>query len=273
MELLNEPAAAIALLTVLGLLVGSFLNVCIHRLPLELSIVTPRSACPKCGRPITALENIPLISYLMLRGRCRGCGVHISLRYPMVEALNAALYVLIYVRTAMAWHTPNLWHLPAYLAFGSAMLVITFIDFDHQIIPDEITLPGAALGVIAGAFILPDPFNPSHLLGWKQTLIGAASGFGVFYAVAVLGSYAFKQDAMGGGDIKLMAMVGALVGWRGVLLTTFGGSLLGSIVGIAVMRCRGTGARTVMPFGPFLAIGALISLLYGRELMALWMPD
>ncbi len=267
MQVYSDPAFVITALALAGLVVGSFLNVCIYRMPLGKSIVTPRSACPSCATPISALDNIPVLSYLILRGRCRKCGVHISMRYPLVEALNAALFVLIYLRTGMGWH------LPVYLAFASAMVVVTFIDLDHQIIPDEITVPGVIIAFLAGAFILPDPFDRMALLGWKHSLIGAATGFGLFYFVAWAGSLIFKQDAMGGGDIKLMALVGALTGWRGVLLTTFIGSLTGSIIGISVMKARKHGPRMVLPFGPFLALGALVSILWGGELLRLWWPE
>ena len=262
-----DPAFVITALVAFGLVVGSFLNVCIYRMPLGLSIVTPRSACPACGKFISGFDNIPILSYLILRGRCRACGVHISMRYPLVEAANAALYVLIYLRAGMGWH------LPVYLVFGSAMLLITVIDLDHQVIPDEITLPGILIAFLAASVLAPDPFSHALPLGWKGSIIGAATGFGLFYFVAWAGALIFKQDAMGGGDIKLMAMVGALTGWRGVLMTTFIGSLTGSVIGIAVMRIKKTGPRTVLPFGPFLALGAMASLLWGGELLKLWWPE
>ena len=171
MEAAADPAFVIFALVAFGLVTGSFLNVCIYRMPLGKSIVTPRSACPSCGTPIRSLDNMPVLSYLILRGKCRACGAHISMRYPLVEALNAALFVLVYLRTGMGWH------LPVYLAFASAMVVVTFIDLDHQIIPDEITVPGVIIAFAAGAFILPDPFDHTVLLGWRHSLIGAATGF------------------------------------------------------------------------------------------------
>jgi leader peptidase (prepilin peptidase)/N-methyltransferase len=244
------------LVGLLGLVVGSFLNVCIWRIPRNQSIVRPASRCPSCGKPLRPWHNIPLVSYLFLRGRCASCGAPISPRYPLVEALNAALYVGVLYRFGWGWH------LPVYLAFVSSLIVITFIDLDFQIIPDGITLSWIPLALLAGAFLLPDPFMPGRLLGWKMSLEGAAAGLGLFYLVAVL-----SRGGMGGGDVKMMGMVGALLGWKGVLLTTFVGSVSGSVVGVYVVLARGGGRKTKVPFGPFLALGALVSLLVGREIV------
>lgn len=268
LELSAEPMIHLIALVMLGLTIGSFLNVCIYRMPIDKSVVTPRSFCPSCNTPVSAKDNIPVLSYLILGGRCRACRSAISVRYPMIEILNAALYALVYLRTGMGWH------LPVYLALTSSLIVITFIDLDHQIIPDEITLAGIGIGFVAASFILPDPFDRGiAIMGWKQSLIGAGVGFSLFYLVAVAGSFIFKQDAMGGGDIKFMAMAGAFLGWKGVLMTTFLGSLFGSIIGIVVMRLKGTGRKTVLPFGPFLAIAVFITLLWGHEIMVWWRPE
>jgi leader peptidase (prepilin peptidase)/N-methyltransferase len=245
-----------AVLAVFGLLVGSFLNVCIWRIPRGQSIISPSSRCPSCSVPIRALENIPVLSYLVLRGRCRHCKARISFRYPFVEALNGLLYVLVLYRFGMGWH------LPFYLAFVSSLIVITFIDLDFQIIPDRITLVWIPVGLLAGSLLLPDPFMRAEELGWQSSVIGAASGFGLFFAVAFL-----SRGGMGGGDIKMMAMVGALLGWQAVLLTTFLGSLAGSVIGLFLMAIKGKGRKTKIPFGPFLAGGALISLFLGQEIL------
>jgi leader peptidase (prepilin peptidase)/N-methyltransferase len=192
----------------------------------------------------------------MLAGKCRSCGAKISFRYPLVEAINALLYAALLWRFGIGWHTLF------YFALSSAMIVITFIDLDFQIIPDSITLPGILIGLIAGALILPDPFMRWSPLGYKASIIGVAAGFGLFYAVAVL-----SRGGMGGGDIKMMAMVGAIMGWKTVLLTTFLGSLLGSVWGLFLMVAKGKGRKTKVPFGPFLAAGTIISLFSGQEIL------
>ena len=242
-----------------GLIVGSFLNVCIYRLPRNISIILPSSRCPSCNTLIKPWDNVPLLSYLFLGGKCRVCKSKISLRYPFVEFLNGALYVSIVWRFGLEWHTPVLF------VFCSALVVISFIDLDFQIIPDKITLPGIPLGLIAGSFLLPDPFMTYTVLGYKASLIGFIVGGGLFYAIALI-----SRGGMGGGDIKMMAMVGAVMGWKAVLLVTFLGSLIGSVVGVFLMIAKGKGRKTKIPFGPFLALGALITLFYGQELMAYW---
>lgn len=245
---------------IFGALIGSFLNVCIYRIPRGLSVVSPSSRCPACGTAIRPYDNIPIVSFLALRGRCRYCGAKISIRYPVVEALNAALYAAVLWRYGVGWHTPFLF------AFSSAMIVITFIDLDFQIIPDLITLPGIPLGLVASSLLLPDPFARDSFLGFKEGVVGFLSGGGIFYLIAVL-----SRGGMGGGDIKLMAMVGALMGWKAVLLTTFAGSLSGSLVGIFLMVFKGKGRKTKVPFGPFLAAGAIITLFFGQEILALYL--
>ena len=236
--------------------IGSFLNVCIYRLPRNLSIISPSSRCPSCNIPIKPYDNIPILSYIFLGGRCRVCKAGISFRYPLVETLNALLYVLVLWRFGFGLQTI------VYSIFCSALIVITFIDLDFQIIPDRITLPGILIGLIAGSFLMPDPFMRYSLLGIKATIIGLLAGGGLFYAIAVL-----SRGGMGGGDIKMMAMVGSLMGWKSVLLTTFLGSLSGAVLGIFLMIAKGKGRKTKIPFGPFLALGTLITLFYGQEIL------
>jgi len=202
-----------------------------------------------------------MLSYLLLGGKCRICKASIPLRYPVVEALNALLYLLLLWRFGPGW--PFL----IYALFSSALIVITFIDLDFQIIPDRISLPGIPLGLIAGSLILPDPFLRAEPLGWKASLIGAASGFLLYYFIAFSGEKILKKEAMGGGDIKMMAMVGGFLGWKGIILTTFMGSLFGSIIGILMMFFRGREKGSQIPFGPFLALGALVSLYFGQEII------
>ncbi len=241
---------------ILGLLIGSFLNVCIYRIPRNLSIVFPSSRCPHCSYAIRAWDNIPVLSYIFLGGRCRNCKAGISLRYPLVEALNAFLYAAVLWRYGIGWNSV------VYAVLCSSMIVITFIDLEFQIIPDRITLAGVPIGLLAGSFFLPDPFMRADLLGYKASLAGLISGGGFFYLVAVL-----SRGGMGGGDIKMMAMVGALMGWKAVFLTTLLGSLAGSVVGVFLMVLMGKGRKTKVPFGPFLALGTLITLFFGQEIL------
>jgi len=243
------------LVFILGSVVGSFLNVCIYRMPRNFSIVFPSSRCPSCNMPIKPYDNIPILSYVFLLGRCRACKARISFRYPLVEFLNAALYVLVLWRFGPEWHTA------VYFIFCSALVVITFVDLDFQIIPDRITLPGILIGLVAGSMLMPDPFMRYSLLGFKASVIGLLAGGGLFYVIAVL-----SRGGMGGGDIKMMAMVGALMGWKAVLLTIFLGSLTGAIFGISLMIMKGKGRKTKIPFGPFLSFGTLITLFYGQEI-------
>jgi leader peptidase (prepilin peptidase)/N-methyltransferase len=251
------------IVSVFGLLIGSFLNVCIFRIPEGVSIVTPSSKCPSCGTPIKFYDNIPIVSYVLLMGKCRSCRAKVSPRYPFVEFLNAVLYAVVLNRFGI--ESP--WVLLVYLAFTSVLIVIFFIDFDHQIIPNGITYPGIPIAVILGATILPDPFYRSSPLGAETAIIGLIAGGGFFYLVAVAGKVIFKKDAMGGGDIKMMAMVGGLLGWKGVILTTFTGSLLGSIIGVTLIRLKGREWGSKIAFGPYLAVGALISMLWGEEIL------
>lgn len=252
-----EPA-----LFIFGLIVGSFLNVCIYRLPRNMSIIKPSSACPSCNTPIKPWDNIPVLSYIFLKGKCRKCGERISIRYPLIELLNGIFYLAVFQFFGFGWH------LPVIFAFASAMIVITLIDLDFQLIPDVITLPGIIIGLISASFLLPDPFSlqPSaislSIVGFKNSIIGMLLGGGLFYLIAVL-----SRGGMGGGDIKMMAMVGAFMGWKAVFLTTFIGSLTGSIVGISLMVFKGKGRKTKIPFGPFLALGSVITLFFGRAIL------
>jgi len=250
------------IVSLFGLIVGSFLNVCIYRIPRGLSIIIPSSRCPSCNTPIKPWDNIPIVSYILLGGKCRFCKAKISFRYPLVELLNAIMYALILWRFDFGWHTV------IYFVFSSSLIVITFIDLDFQIIPDKITLSGIPIGFLVGSFLLPDPFARSSLLGMKESLIGMATGFGLFYLIALIGSAIFKKEALGGGDVKMMAMVGALMGWKTVLLTTFLGSLTGSIVGVLLMVLKGKDRKAQLPFGPFLALGTIITLFYGQEILS-----
>ena len=236
-----------------GTVVGSFLNVCIYRLPKEESIVAPRSRCPACQSPIHALDNIPLVSFALLRGRCRACGASIAWRYPLVEALTGILFALTVVRFGVTLQTALL------LTFLAGLIVISFIDLDHQIIPNVITLPGIPLGILTG-FLFRDP----PLL---DRLIGALAGAGFLYLVLFYGGVLYGQEAMGEGDLNLIAMVGAFLGWKAVIVTILVGCLVGSAVGLSLIALRRLGRRQHIPFGPFLSLGAVVALFWGDRLI------
>ena len=234
------PAVFAAFLV--GACIGSFLNVVIHRLPRGESIVSPRSRCPGCGRAIPAWENIPLVSFLALGGKCAGCGEAISWRYPAVELLTAAGFGVIFLLDG-----PGI-PLLRDLLFFSLLVPIAFIDIDHRIIPDELSLGGLAAGIFLS-------FLPGG--DWKGSVAGALLGGGILYATALLYEKVRGVEGMGGGDIKLLAMIGAFVGWRGTLATIFFGALLGAIGGMMVMRKGGDGLKTAIPCGPYLCVAAL----------------
>jgi leader peptidase (prepilin peptidase)/N-methyltransferase len=233
---------------VFGSLVGSFLNVCIYRLPRRESIVWPGSHCPACSSPIAAIDNVPMLSYLLLLGRCRSCRARISPRYPLVEVLNAVGYATI------VWWFGARGASIAYAALFSALIVVTFIDLDHQIIPDCITFPGIAAGVFAAVTVLP--------ISWLDSLLGIVVGGGVLWVLAWVSPYLFGKEGMGGGDIKLLAMVGAFLGWKAALLTVMVASLIGSILGVSLMLSHRMRRDEYIPFGPFLALGALVELFF-----------
>jgi leader peptidase (prepilin peptidase)/N-methyltransferase len=231
-----------------GALIGSFLNVCISRIPKEESIISPGSHCPKCKSPIKCYDNIPLISYLVLKGKCRTCGNPISVQYPLVEGVTAVLSFFLFLKFG-----PSLSYL-LYFAFVAGLIVITVIDLYHQIIPDVISLPGIAVGLL-GSLVIPR-------VTFLNSIIGVLLGGGSLFVVATLYQWLFKREGMGGGDVKLLAMIGAFLGWKAVILTILLSSLIGSITGIAIMVMKGKDFKYAIPFGPFLSIGAVISLFF-----------
>ncbi len=238
---------------VFGAVVGSFLNVCICRLPEDKSIVFPPSACPKCGYQIRWFDNIPIISFLLLRAKCRSCKVPISWRYPLVEALNGVLTLCLFMKFG-----PTLAFLALFI-FCSSLVVITFIDLDHQIIPDEISLPGIVIGFIFALFL---PWG-----GWQSSLLGILCGGGSLFLVAFGYEKLTGKEGMGGGDIKLLAMMGAFLGWRSILFIIFSASVVGSVIGIAAMLIQKKDGKLAIPFGPFLAFGAVLYIFYGRQII------
>jgi leader peptidase (prepilin peptidase)/N-methyltransferase len=238
---------------IFGLCIGSFLNVCIYRLPAAKSISHPRSSCPACGELIRFYDNIPVFSYVILRGRCRFCKEPISLRYPVVEILCGLFALIALIKYGLTLEAL------IYFVFIAALLVITFIDIDHQIIPDVITLPGIPIFFIA-SFALPD-------IRYTESLLGILIGGGSLLLVAWTYNLITKKEGMGGGDIKLLAMIGAVIGWKGVLFTIFVASAVGTISGMLVMLKTGKGRKLAIPFGPFLAIGGIAYIFFGPQLI------
>jgi leader peptidase (prepilin peptidase) / N-methyltransferase len=233
-----------------GLTIGSFANVCIHRLPRKESVVFPGSHCPACSSLVRPLDNIPVISYIVLGGKCRDCSTRISPIYPVIETVTAALLLAGFFKFGLTFQ------FLVYLVLAPALVIITAIDIEHQIIPDMITLPGIVLGLAVGAYTI----------GYSASLIGFFVGGGLFYSLAVL-----SNGGMGGGDIKYIAAIGALLGWQKVLLVIFIGSFLGSIVGLFQIAVQKKSRKSLIPFGPFLAAGTLITLFYGNSLIRLYL--
>lgn len=238
-----------------GAAIGSFLNVLIHRLPEEASIIFPASHCPKCRHAIRLYDNIPLISYLFLKGRCRDCGEKISWRYPLVELITAVMALLLLWKFG-----PSLQFLSTFL-FACALIVITFIDLDHQIIPDVISLPGIPIFFLAAVFIM-------HL-SFRDAFLGFLIGGGILYGIAFFYELITKREGMGGGDIKLLAMIGAFLGWQSLLFVMLVSSFAGALVGITVMIAKGRDMKYAVPFGPFLSLGAIAYLFFGAHLYGL----
>lgn len=269
---------ACVFLGMVGGIIGSFLNVVIHRVPREQSIVFPNSACPKCKAAIKPYDNIPVISYLILRGRCRNCGVHISSRYPAVEALTAILFA------AVTWHDGLSFALAFDLAFVAAMLALIFIDAEHMILPNVITYPGIPFALLT-RILVPYLAGPSHfddlpqllnvfptLPVWLVSLIGAVIGAivggGSLWLMGFLWEKLRGVEAMGLGDVKMMFMVGAFLGWRLTILTILLGAFTGSVAGILVMYRRGSrDMQMMLPFGIFLGIGSIVSLIFGSRII------
>jgi leader peptidase (prepilin peptidase)/N-methyltransferase len=242
---------------VFGLILGSFLNVCIHRIPRRESIVHPPSSCPHCGTRIRFYDNIPVVSFILLRGRCRSCRGPISARYPLVETITGLLSMALFARYGVS--------LPYFLwlAFCACLVVITFIDLDHKIIPDVLSIPGVILG-----FALS--FLPVSSVSVFESILGILLGGGSLYLVAFLYSWIRGQEGMGGGDIKLLAMIGAWMGWKALPFVILISSLTGTLIGGGSLLLSRQRLSEQIPFGPFLALGALLYLFFQRDIYALW---
>ncbi|MHB8110175.1 MAG: prepilin peptidase [Syntrophorhabdaceae bacterium] len=236
---------------IFGAVVGSFLNVCIYRLPRKKSIVSPPSACPACEKPVRFYDNIPLVSYILLRGKCRDCGVRFSFRYFAVEVLTAVIFLMIYRRWGLSYETF------IEMFFAAILIVVSFIDYDFQIIPDILSVGGMIAGLML-SFVRP---------GFRvmESVYGVLIGGGVLFAIAYGYQLITKREGMGGGDIKLLAMIGSFTGLKGVLFSLIGGSVIGTIVGIPLMfiKGKGEGTRYAIPFGPFLSLCAVLYLFTG----------
>jgi leader peptidase (prepilin peptidase)/N-methyltransferase len=243
-----------AIAALFGLVIGSFLNVCIYRLPRDLSIVWPASRCTACGRELSWYENIPVFSYAGLRGRCRTCGERISVMYPLIELLTGAVFVATYATFGLSWL------LMARLLFGCAMIVLLVIDLQHQILPNEITVPGIVAGL---AFSLASP------PGWRDAAIGAAAGGGVLWLVAWGYERLRGVEGLGFGDVKMLAMIGAFLGWQLMLLTLVAASVLGSLTAVALLVARRADWQSKLPLGTFLAIAAIPVGLVG-DVVVTW---
>lgn len=237
---------------VVGAAIGSFLNVVIYRVPRKESVVSPGSRCPSCGGSIAWYHNIPILSWFFLRGRCAKCDAPFSPRYMLVELLTALLFAACNARFGHGGAGM------VYMALCSALVAIAFIDIDHFIIPDTITIPGIGAGFLCAWLFLP-------VTMW-DSLFGFAAGFGLFFVIAVA-----VPGGMGGGDIKLMGMVGAFLGLKGALITIFLGSCIGAVVGVAGILFFGKGRKSKLPFGPYLVVGALLAVFWQQEIIGLYL--
>ena len=257
-----------------GLVVGSFLNVVILRLPQGISISTPRSHCPKCKRLIPWYDNVPILSYVVLGGRCRRCNKKISMRYPFIEALSGAVAVLLYYKFGLSVE----WAI--FFTFSTALMALAFIDLEHRILPDPITLNGVWIGIVASVYLAQPSALAARLLriagldganarviALTASLIGAVIGGGLLWGVAEAYLRLRGMEGMGFGDVKMMAMVGAFLGAPLALLTIMIGSLLGSVIGLVYIRFAGKSRQYELPFGTFLAVAAIVVVLYGDELV------
>ena len=247
-------ATLLAALFIVGSILGSFFNVVIYRVPRGESIVRPPSACPACGTRLRARDNIPVLGYLLLRGKCRYCAAPISPRYPVVEVLSGILPVLLFARFGPT--VPFFVYWPLFCV----LLVLSFIDLDLRIIPDKVTLPGIVIGIIVAPTV--------GLVGFWGSLLGVVVGGGALYLIGVLGELLLKKESMGGGDVKLAAMLGAFMGWKLVLVALFVAFFVGAVIGVIVMARKPKDWDSSLPFGPFIALGAVLALLWGQSALA-----
>jgi len=252
----------------LGTCIGSYLNVVIYRVPAEMSLVSPGSHCPKCKKEILWYQNIPLLSWLVLRGKCANCGCKIPIRYFLIELLTGILFLLLFAKVVF-YHEP-LEILVVY--FGLTMLIVTtvFIDLEHQIIPDKTTYPAIILGLIAAA-VFPGTWGvDSHWTAFSRSVMCFAASGGLLALFAIIGSKIFKRDALGWGDVKYVAAIGACLGGRAAYFTLLFAALSGSIVGIILMLAKKKDFKGAIPFGPFLAVSTYLWMFFDHEIMKLF---
>ena len=248
-----------------GLCIGSFLNVCIWRIPRDESIVWPGSHCPACNHAIAAWDNLPLLSWLLLNGKCRHCGVSISPRYFVVELLTGALFTALWLVHGRTLQTP------VYMLFSGALILGTFVDFDHLILPDRVTLGGMAAG-LALSFLFPAlQGQAARLPALIQSALGLALGYGLLWLVGTLGRLILKREAMGMGDVKLLGAIGACLGWQAVLFTIFVSSLSGTALGLALIAAGKKELQSKIPYGPHIALGAVLWMLCGPACLDLYL--
>lgn len=249
---MNFETIMIIFSILLGLALGSFFNVCIFRIPLKRSIISPPSSCPHCHNRIRFYDNIPVLSFILLRGKCRYCHDRISWHYPVVEALTALLSFALFIKYNLSYQYI------IFLIFLSALVVIAFVDLYHRIIPDVISLPGILAGFIV-TFIL------SHI-SWYDSMVGALAGGGSLFLIAIIYERLTGKEGMGFGDVKLLAMIGAWMGWRALPFVVLISSLTGAVIGVIFLWVSGKGFRFKIPFGPFLSFGTILYFFFGLEL-------
>lgn len=279
LEMLNTFFLAVSF--VLGCMVGSFLNVCVYRLPRGESVVRPRSHCPKCGHLIAWYDNIPIVSWLVLGAKCRHCRATISWQYALVEAITGALFLLVYMRFGAVLATP------VYMLLAAGLVLVTFVDLSDWTIPNEVTFPGIPLGIACSVVGMFYPGSGFIVQDVFESLIGVVAGGGVLYLLDKIALVAFKKRGMGFGDVKLLAMLGAFMGWKGVIVVLILSSFVGSIVGLILLAMhKKTGPAQeasdeseeekvpeghYLPFGPYLVLAGLIYLFFGPDLIALYL--
>ena len=244
----------VVLIFILGLIVGSFSNVCIYRIPRNESIIYPASHCPKCRSNISPKDNIPLLSYILLKGRCRNCKSKISIQYPIVEFLTGLIYLIVYLIYGLSIQSL------IYIILSSALIIIAFIDLNEQVIPEVISLPGMVIGLILSFFV---PY-----ISFINSALGIVIGGGIILVIRLAGSLIFKKESMGIGDIELAAMIGAFLGWRYIIISLFLGFFLGALAGIILILSKIKSREDVVPFGPFIVLGSFITLLWGEKIIS-----
>ena len=241
---------------IFGICIGSFLNVCIYRLPHSKSIVFPPSACPECREPIRLYDNIPILSYILLKGKCRNCKTTISVRYPLVELMAGLFAISVYLKFGVTFEALIIY------CFIASLIIIIYIDIDHWIIPDSISLPGILIGFATSFFV--------DRIHYTDSALGILIGGGTLWLVAFGYQLLMKKEGMGGGDIKLLAMIGAFIGWKGVILTIFLSSVIGTVANVPGMLLSKKFFNYKLPFGPFIAIAAMMDVFFEDEIISLY---